>query len=468
VSEAQQHSLGIAAVFAATAFGLLAYTTLRPENRPETVRLAISRCVLCAAAFGANAWLAGFEIRSLRLQALAVAPVNLTIVVLVSSVCTLQARSLGTVDISPRARGLLRHTPHVFLVCFSLNLAMSMIWPVPVLERFGAAPAHYLLNRAFVTAAETLFLGVAVFVSWQATGPHEPVGRIRLQHASFLGAHALLVSTALNTYLAVCFRVFVGDDATRRSLIESALARELWLAAGAAFLYAVALALYYTGDGRTRAITRFSKWRRVRRDLDQRLWAMETGAFKRRFPTYDCVPEAARELADRAREEGSDAFGNDQVALALDTFKLCVLAAEAGDRPSRRQAAGFDALPRYHRALLRETHRDGVGWTVATRPGDGDLHYSAESDPLPEAVAKLRGLLSGPSPRRLVAEPQWFQLAAFAAADSGLLPPQTAARVSAAGAVMERVRRAYRNALLAESLSRRSRFQLAGTHQAER
>lgn len=176
MNDAQQHALGVAAIFALTGLSLLAYAALKPNNRPDTLRLAISRCVLCAAAFAANAWLAGFEIKDLRLQALAVAPVNLAIIMMVASVCTLQARSLGTVDISPRARVLLRHTPHVFLVCFSLNLAMSMIWPVPVLERFGVAPTHYLLNRAFVTAAEAFFLGVAVIVSWQATGPKNPSG----------------------------------------------------------------------------------------------------------------------------------------------------------------------------------------------------------------------------------------------------------------------------------------------------
>jgi hypothetical protein len=448
VSDAQHHSLEVAAIFAVTALCLFAYTTLKPESRPETLRLVVSRCVLCAGAYALNAWLMGFEIVSLRLQALAVAPVNFALMMTVASICTLQARSLGTVDISPRARQILRHTPHVFLVCFALNLAMSMALPVPALERFGAAPSHYLLNRAFVTAAETFFLGVAAFVSWQATRPQEPVGRIRLQHGSFFVAHIALVSIALNTYLTVLFRVFLDDGGLRRSLIESALEREFWIAVAAALLYALALALYYADDARTRAITRFSSWRRLRQSLDQHLWKMETDTFKARFPNYYRLPDAAWELVERARMEDSRDFDPDQVRLTLDTFKLFVLAADPGGRPSHRSASGFGMLPRYHRALLREVRSGEIAWIVAPGLGDLDLVYNAREDPLPGAVKKLEELLSEPPPRRLVTEPQWFQLATLAAADSGLLPQY--ASFNASGIFMERVNRAYRNSLLAK------------------
>lgn len=452
MSEAQHHSLGVAAIFTATALILLVYTLSKPGNRPETLRLVISRCVLCAGAYALNAWLMGFEIRSLQLQALAGAPVNFALMMTVASICTLQARSLGTVDISPRARQLLRHTPHVFLVCFALNLAMSMIWPVPVLERFGSAPAHYLLNRAFVTVAETFFLSVAALVSWQATGPQEPVGRIRLQHGSFFAAHVTLVFIALNTYLTVLFRVFLDDSESRRSLIETALAREFWVAVAAAILYALALALYYTGDDRTRTITRFSRWRRLRQSLDQRLWAMETDAFRARFPNYFCLADAAWELVERARKEDSRNFSPNQVRLTLDTFKLFVLAAESGVRPSHRRLIGFDALPHYHRALLREVRGGEIAWIVLTGREDRDLVYSAMHDPIPGAVKKLQNLLSGSHPPRLITEPQWFQLAALAAADSGLLLQQISSHTSGSSIFMKRVNTAYRNSLIANRL----------------
>jgi hypothetical protein len=453
VSEAQHHSLGVAAIFTVTAFSLLVYMLLKPENRPETLRLVISRCSLCAGAYALNAWLMGFEIADMRLQALAAAPVNFALMMTVASICTLQSRSLGTVDISPRARQILRHTPHVFLVCFAINLAMSMAFPVPVLERFGEAPTHYLLNRAFVTVTETFFLGVAAFVSWQATGPHEPVGRIRLQHASFFAAHVALVLIALNTYLAVLSRVFLNDGGLRRSLIESALAREFWIAIGAAVLYALALALYYTDDARTRAITRFSKWLRLRQSLDQRLWKMETETFKARFPNYYHLPDAAWELVERGYKEASRGFSPDEVRLTLDTFKLFVLAANSGERQSFQPIADFDALLRYHRALLRELRSDDIAWAIAIGRGDHDVSYSARQDALPKAIRKVKELLSAPLPRRLVAEPQWFQLATLAAFDSGLLRmPHPSEPI----VVMERVNRAYRNSILASRLLARN------------
>jgi hypothetical protein len=452
MSEAQQHSLGVAAIFAITALVLLAYTLSKPENRPETLRLVVSRCVLCAGAYALNAWLMGFDIRSLRLQALAGAPVNFALMMTVASICTLQARSLGTVDISPRARQLLRHTPHVFLVCFGLNLAMSMIWPVPVLDRFGSAPAHYLLNRAFVTVAETFFLSVAAFVSWQATGPQEPVGRIRLQHFSFFAAHVALVSVAVNTYFTVLFRVFLDDGGLRRSLIEAALAREFWIAVAAAVLYAFALFLYYADDARTRTVTRFSRWRHLRQSLDQRLWQIETGAFRARFPNYYCLTDAAWELVERAREEDSRNFSPDQIRLTLDTFKLFVIVADSGSRPSHRTATDFCALPRYHSALLREKRDGEIAWVVAAGGSGQNLIYNAKADLLPVAVRKLKELLSGSPARGFVMEPQWFQLATIAAADSGLLPQQALSIASDSKAFMERVNRAYRNSLIANRL----------------
>lgn len=178
---------------------------------------------------------------------------------------------------------------------------------------------------------------------------------------------------------------------------------------------------------------------------------MDTDAFKQRFPNYYCLPDAAWELVDRARKEGSRDFNPAEVHLALDTFKLFVLAADSGG-PSRQQQADFDMLPWYHRALLREVPHGEITWTVATGPGDRDLVYSAKEDSLPDAVRKLKELLSEPPPRGLVMEPQWFQLATIAAAKAGLLPPRATIMVSEAGAVMERVNRAYRNALMAKQL----------------
>ncbi len=457
MSEAQGHSLGVAAIFALMALSLLLYTMARPENRPETLRLGISRCALCAVAYAANAFLAGLEIGSLRLQELAVAPVNFAIMTTVATICTVQARSLGTLDISPRARQLLRHTPHAFVVCFALNLAMSMVWPVPVIERFGAAPPHYLLNRDFVTAAEAFFLGVAAFVPWQAAGPREPVGRIRLQHAAFFGAHVLLVSIALNTYSAVCFRIFVGDDPLRRSLIESTLARESWLGAGAATLYVIALALYYTNDKRMRTIALFSKWQRARRELDQRLWSLENEEFAERFPTYGLISAAAWELVERASSERSeDDFRPADVRTTLDTFKLFAIAADAEGCIRQPEDAALASVQRYQESMLRGAATAGMSWPITSAPTP-HLAYSVAADPLPQAVRMLRQFLKDRREPRLLGEPQWFQLAVLCAAHAGILTREKDRAVRRPGAVMDRVARAYQNAPLREDFSGRCR-----------
>lgn len=461
MTEAQHHSVVVASVFGLTALGLLFYRYVKPDHRPETIRLAISRCVLCAAAFTANTFLTGLDIESVRLRALAAAPVNFALIMMVAAICTIQARSLGTVDISPRARRWLRYTPRIFILGFAGHLAMSLALPVPVLERFSDAPLYYLANRAFVTLPEATLLGIAAFVSFQAAGSQEPVRLIRLQHACFCSAQAMLVITAFNTYSIVGFRVLVEDYLLRRGLIEGALQREVWLAIAAALLYVIGFALYYTNDVRTRTIRRFSAWRRIRQELDQTLWAMETGAFRKRLPNYDCVIEAARELVDRSGSDGTRDFEDSQIRLALDTLKLFVLIAESGKYPHNRQDIGFDTLPYYHRALLRELQDGDITWTVTSLRRDHDLTYSVVNDPLPEAVKRVRELLHGSSSRYLIAEPQWFQLATVAAADAGLIEQERKQQILHGHAVKERVLRAYDNAKLAALI--RSYTELSGS-----
>lgn len=452
MNEAQFHSVALATVFLITTVGLLLYRSFNPEHRPETLQLAISRCLLCAAAFILNAFVMSLDIHNFRLQALAAAPVNLTLIMMIAGICTLQARSLGTVDISPKARQLLRHTPHAFMVCFTGNFVMSMIWPVPVLERFAQAPPYYLLNRALVTVPEGFFLAVAVFVSVQAASVQEPVGRIRLQHLAFCGAQLLLVCTAVNTYSIVCFRVFIEDERVRRSLIDSAFVRELWFAAGAGALYVVGFALYYVNNERTRVIARFSAWRRARQELDQKLWALETQTFADRFPAYDLIPAAAQDLEQRAaRENSEEDFSPADARKACETFKLFVLYADSIGYFSMSADAALASVIRYQEYMLREPTTASMSWPIASTVG-GSIDYDLAQDPIPDAVQRLREIFKDRRPPRLVTAPQWFQLAAFAAAHSNILPHTTREQLTRTGAVMERVTRAYHNAALLRDL----------------
>jgi hypothetical protein len=157
-------------------------------------------------------------------------------------------------------------------------------------------------------------------------------------------------------------------------------------------------------------------------------------------------------LVDRARKESTRDFESPQVSLALDTFKLFAFSAEFGDRPYQRWDTGFGALPHYHRALLREMRHGDIAWTVTSLRRGHDLTYSAMNDPLPEAVKKLREFLYGPPSKRIVAEPQWFQLAAVAAADADLLDQSRKRRILEGRAVKDRVLRAYKNAKLAAQI----------------
>jgi hypothetical protein len=113
------------------------------------------------------------------------------------------------------------------------------------------------------------------------------------------------------------------------------------------------------------------------------------------------------------------------------------------------------SLKRFHNHLLKNPRTASISWRIT----DGDTHpthlYSLRSDPIHEPLSKVSNLIlddrSGPS---LVAEPQWLQLAAVAAADAGLLGSEWKHRILERRAVKERVLRAYQNAKLATQIHR--------------
>lgn len=122
------------------------------------------------------------------------------------------------------------------------------------------------------------------------------------------------------------------------------------------------------------------------------------------------------------------------------------------------------SLNRFHNHLLKNPRTASISWRIT----DGDAHpahlYSLRSDPIHEPLSKVSNLVldNRPGPN-LVAEPQWLQLAAVAAADAGLLGPEWEHRILERRAVKERVLRAYENAKLATQIhrfSKRSSVQL--------
>lgn len=447
------HAFALALIFVATALVLLIYKALHPERRSELVTLSISRATLCGVAFAVSGVAKIVEPESYRIQVLTLAPVNLAIILVVSGICTMQARSYGTVEISPKARALLRHSKRVFLLTFGMSIALSLLWPVSAQQDFDPAPAIYLLDRALVTFPEMVFPAVAAFVAFQAARSQEPVGRIRIQQASFFVSHLVLASIGFNTFSVVCYRVFVENDAVRRELIDRAHMLDAIIVTIIASTYILGIFLYYVTDDRTRAITRFNWWRRMRQRWERRLRRLDDRSVSDQYPQYANIKPAAWDLIERSSHEADDGgFEYEDVRTSQLAFKLLMVTSSPSSGLDREEDAELQRLIRYQESLLRDLSTREMSWTIVGEPGGG-ISFDLGTDPLLEMAKRTREFLQDSrSSSRLVDQPQWFQLAVLAAARAGILPEPKARSIMDGKAIMSRVSRAYRNAEILETM----------------
>lgn len=441
------HAFMIALIFLATALGLLLYKRLNPDNRTDLVKLGMSRCMWCAAAFAVSGAAKIAELESHRLQVLTLAPVNLAIIFIISAICTSQARSYGTVDISPRARSILRHSKRAFILTFGASLTLSLLWPVSVQEDFQPAPAIFLLERALVTFPEMLFPAVAAFVSFQAARAQEPVRRIRLQQGSLFVSHVFIAMIGVSTFSAVCFRVFVEDDALRRGLIGYSHAADGVILGIISASYILGLCLYYSGDQRAHTITRFNRWRRVRGYWESQLRRLDDKTVTEAYPEYANIDYASSELAERSIQEGQKhGFVYEDVRKAHLAFKLLSLVSSPAAGLNKDKDSELLTLIKYHERLLREPSTKDLSWQI-TNASTGESYFDLRTDSLLEISKRVREFLHTSSSRiQLVNQPQWFQLALLCAAKAGILQADRAAQITDHKAVMDRVARAYDNA----------------------
>lgn len=444
--EAGAHAFALTFVFLVSVLALSLYKLLNPERRPDLVKLSISRCALCGVAFAISGVAKVVEPESYRLQVLTLAPVNLAIILVVSGICTMQARSYGTVDVSPKARDLLRHSKCIFILTFGVSIALSLLWPVPAQKDFDPAPAIYLLDRALVTFPEMVFPGIAAYVAFQATRSQEPVGRIRVQQASFFVSHVVLASVGISTFSAVCYRVFVENAERRKELIELSHKLDLIIVTTIAFTFLIGVFLYYGNDERTRIITRFNLWRRKRERWEHRLRTLDDKTVAQQYPRYGNIKGAAAELIERSKQEGKDyGFGYEDVRKSELTFKVLRVVLSPSGSVDREEDAELLRLVKYSESLLRERSTSEMSWTI-TGDSNGEVTFDLRTDPLLEVARRVRTfLLSSTTRSQLVDEPQWFQLAVLSAADAGILAEGKARRIKNGNALMDRVFRAYNN-----------------------
>ena len=283
--------------------------------------------------------------------------------------------------------------------------------------------------------------------------------KIRLQNLSFFLGSAFLDVIGLQAIANACLRVF-ADQQTRHLWVPALLKSELVLTALFVGCFVAGIALYYSKDEKDKTMERFARWRRHREVFDRALWSLTGSGYEGHAAILARVALAAGELRRRSQEEVRDGlpheFSVGDHRKAADTVSILILFNSKERLPDGVSPRSLlSSLIRFHNHLLKNPRTANISWRII---GD-DIHhthlYSLCSDPIHEPLSKVSTLVfdvhSSPN---LLAEPQWLQLAAVAAADAGLLGSEWEHRILRRPVVKERVLRAYENAKLAAQILR--------------
>ncbi|WP_119069923.1 hypothetical protein [Rubrobacter indicoceani] len=449
------HQLQIAVVFS-LAFGmLLIYRYAQPDSRPDTVLAFSLLCALISAGFFGTAYLGDGSLRS---QVLGSSMVGIAVCTGWSILSIKQANHLWAAEISPAERFLLRSCPYVLGIAIVINLALGMLFPVPVLEFHAEAPPQYVPYKLALLLPETFYVGLSARVFLKSAGPSVQVLRIRLQNFFFALGSAVLVAVGLQAMLNALIRVF-APERYRELLIPLLLRSEFALTIAFVFCFVTGAVLHYTKKERDKIVERFVRWSVQRRTLEHALWELSGPAYRGYSAAFVKLSAAARDLQRRSEEEteegSSRAFSTGDVRRAEDTLRVLILLnseihSSRGLKPHRL----IQTLNHLHLYLARNHATSAVSWRIADGNSGFPVVYCLDRDPLHDSLLKIHRLNSCDLSRpNLIAEPQWFQLAVIAAADTGLLDPKLSHYVLTGRCLKERVHRAYANGQASLQLS---------------
>jgi hypothetical protein len=454
------HQLQIAAVFALACGILLSYRLIRPNSRPGVILAFSLLCALVSLCFASTVYLGD---DSPRAQVLGSALVGLGVCAGWSVLSLKQADHLWAAEVTFSERAVLRACPYILGTALVCNLLLGLLFPVPVLEFYAGAPLHYLPYKLVLLIPETFCVAFSAYVFFKAAGPSVQVRRIRLQNFSFFLGSAFLAMIPIQAIANACVRVF-ADRQTRHFLVPVLLKSELVLTVLFVGCFVVGIALYYSKDEKDKMVERFARWRRHREVFDRALWSLTGSAYEGHAAILSRVAVAASELCRRSEEEERDglprAFSVGDSPKATTALRILILLNSRECLPDHVNPRNLVfSLIRFHNHLLKNPRTASISWRIISDDTHPSHLYILRSDPIHEALSKVSNLVfddrSGPN---LVAEPQWLQLAAVAAADAGLLGSEWEHRILKRRAVKERVLRAYENAKLAAQIHRFSKW----------
>ncbi len=401
----------------AAALVLTAVLTLTRVSRFGV--FAVVNFLLGAVLFGAQVV---FGFAGWRSEVLAASVVELPAVFLISWVCLAQVGGLagdtGTspsepVVRRPRLRKVLGCAPVALLVPWAFAVVVGLAWPSAAMQPYAPAPLQFLLFKWPMSTSQTVYAGLAAAVFALAAVSRASAPVLRLRNAAFCVSMACLALVGAETTLMAGVRWWVGGP-RRREIIDEILVFETVLAIVCFASLILGLALRYTPVVAAAVLRQVhTGWLPAREQLESSGWQAVAGGRTRGLSRVTYRLEEAAKLVGIPQSDADRALAAIQLIAVMQdpsTEKGGITPEAARELYEMESEIAQDEVlgPKIQASLQRRTD------TVGSRP----LYAAPLQDALKAALdlTDTREYDVDGAPK-----PMWFQLAAVASADAGLI-----------------------------------------------
>lgn len=441
-----------AGLFFAGAATFFVYALLRTGSTPVFIKVAALGACLLGIAFLAAHFFTG---TADRVEVLGAIAKEVPFVVVLCTVCLVQAQYLLGGFGRPKLRSVLFYSPVVLGVSLVASLLFGFIWPTAALNELAAAPSQYLVFKLIFLLPEALYSATVTLLFLEAAAPRlgsavrkldfvsgsalpaalirQPIAaRLKVKHYAFCLGSAAWVLLALNATAKAVVRIFVPAPG-REILVVGLLRVEAGLIAASLLAYAAGVIVLCAERPTERIAEQIMKWSAIREEIDLRIWGF-SGEPAGRLLTHRYYLRKASQLLELEAEETKWA-----------TYALHVSALQREGEVSYPQLKLLSSL---HDSLSKDSEVSAAVNKQVTLSELLGEDYDLCSDPLKYAVdAALE--VSGSRDRATFFEREpWFQLFLVVAAHGGYLADHTlAARVRSGASTSGYILQAYRNAV---------------------
>ena len=310
----------------------------------------------------------------------------------------------------PLLRSVLKNAPTVLFSAWVLSGLLGMIWPSAAIQPYAAASVRFVAFKWTLMAAEMFYSALVAYVFLLATGSRVPVFHLKVKNLAFATGAFCWFLLAANASAAAGARYWVQDSETRQRLVETFILGEFWVSALSLFSFSAGLAIKYSPTLATALVERLpARWLPARDRFEYMTWRFAASGKARPITRVLYYVSRAGALLDLSEAE---------IRRVNSTLKLLAWMTDSSQSSS---GSGY-VMARELLDMQKEIAGNDV---LASRLAWAEDSSSSLAEQRTDSTL-LRGPLWAALDLRdpLAPEeemPQWYYLAAVAAADSALV-----------------------------------------------